>query len=128
MERKQPAAKNPLSEALHRRVDRLELSGEARDRILASAPRTEIPGAGHYWPGLAWAAAACLLIAGLGVVRLRSSKPEPPHTLFKCVAVMYTDETHVDWTKRTIIVRKTNGEQTYIKIVATKPQGKEKQT
>ena len=124
MERERPATQEGFAGALRRRVDHLELSTQARDRILASAHPKVSPKAWH-WPRLALAGAACLLIAVLGVVRLPTSKPTPPHSRIKCVSVVYADAAQTAWLKRSIIVHKVNGTESYIKIVAEKPiQGK----
>lgn len=124
MNREQPAKQDGLAEALHRRVDHLKLSSQARARIFAAAaPKT--PAKFRYWPGLAWAAAACLLIASLAGVWLGRPSPAPPSALFKCVSVVYTDNAHVDWSRRTVMVRETNAKESYIKVVAEKPRKKE---
>ena len=121
MEHEKPVTRNELAEALHRRVDPLVLSGKARDRILART-RHKMSAKTGQWPNLAWAAAACLLIGVFGVVRLRTAPPAHPGAYIKCVSVVYADEARLDWSKRTIMVRKTNGTDSYIKVVAFKPQ------
>ena len=127
MEREQSTTQNGLSGALHRRVDHLELSAEARDRILASAHPKVSPKAWH-WPGLALAGAACLLIAVLGVVRFRTSTPAPPPSRIKCASVEYADEAQSVWSKRTVIVHQANGTESYIKVVAENPRRKKGDT
>ena len=127
MERKRPATQKGLSEALRRRVDHLDLSAEVSDRILASA-HPEMPPKGRCRPSLALAAAACLLIAVLGVVRLRTSTPAPHHSRIKCVSVVYADESRSVWLKRTVIVREANGMESYIRVVAHNSRRKERTT
>ena len=120
MEHERPTNQKGLEGALHRRVDHLKLSSETCDRILASAhPR--VSQKAWYWPGLALAGAACLLIAAFGVVRLRTPPPAHLGAYIKSVSVVYDDNFHLNWSKRTVLVRKTNGTESYIKIVASKP-------
>ena len=124
MERKQPTTQKELSEALHRRVDQLELSTHVRSRILASA-HPETPSKTRCWPRLALAATACLLVAVLGIALLRTSTPALPQSLIKCVSVVYADEARRVWLKRTVIVREANGTESYIKVEAHNPRRKE---
>jgi hypothetical protein len=121
MEHEKPAARNEVAAALHRRVDHLVLSGRTRDRILAGTRHAVSAEAGT-WPYLPWAAVACLLIGSYGVVRLLMPPPAHSSSYIKCVSVVYADEARVNWSKRTVIVRMKNGTESYIKIVASKPQ------
>ncbi len=120
METERPATQNKLAEALHRRVDHLVLSDKARDTIRAGTQQ-QVSSKAWYGPGLAWAA-TCLLIVVFGVIRLQTPPPAHSDAHIKCVVVMYADEARTNWSRRTIIVRKTNGTESYIKVVAQKPQ------
>jgi hypothetical protein len=121
MKHETPAMRERMAEALHRRVDHLVLSGKARDKILA-VTQHNVPARTWYRSGVVWAAAACLLIAVIGVVREPTPAQAHPSTHIKCVSVVHTDKARLDWSKRTIIVRNTNGTDSYIKVVAYKPQ------
>ena len=129
MKPKPPVKQKKLSEALHRRVDHLVLSADARNRVIDSAC-TGMPPKTRYWPGLGWAAAAaaCLLIAVLGFVRLRTSMPAALNSQIKCVSVVYADESRSIWLNRTVIVREVNGTESYIKVVAHNPRIKKRNT
>jgi hypothetical protein len=108
-----------ISEALHRRVNDLTLGDKARDAIRGRVRREEMAKAWH-WRGIA-CAVACLLIGIFGVQRLRTPLPSHGSRHIKCVAVLYTDESRAEWSKRTVIVRKTNRTDSYVKVVACRP-------
>ena len=121
MEHERPVTRNEVAAALHRRVDHLVLSGKTRDRILAGT-RHKMSAEAGTWPYLTWAAVACLLIGSFGVVRLLTPPSAHSSSYIKCVSVVYADEARADWSKRTVMVRMKNGTESYIKIVASKPQ------
>jgi hypothetical protein len=121
MEHEGPATRNEVAAALHRRVDHLVLSGKTRDRILAGTRHKMSAEAGRR-PLLAWAAVACLLFGSIGVFRTRTPPAVHPSSHIKCVSVVYADEARVNWSKRTVMVRMKNGTESYIKVVASRPQ------
>ena len=115
------SSKGSLAVALHRRVDGLVLGDEAHSRILASVQHAE-PLTVRFPPAFLLAAAACLLLAFIGIGRYWPSAPAEPPSRIKCVSAVYVDEARTVWSKKTIIVRTSNGKEGYM---ASAVQGSE---
>jgi anti-sigma factor RsiW len=109
---------------LDKRLSRLKIDAAMRHDILRSAPlkrKALIP-----FPAYAFlqAAAAVLLVAGIGSAVWRFSTTNGHHepSSLLTVATCYSDSSKAYWTKKTLVWQKKNGTESYLKIVATRPQ------
>jgi hypothetical protein len=95
-----------------------------RHAILRNAPlKHETP---VLFPSYAFlqAAAAILLVTGMAATVWRFSTTNGRHepSSILTVATTYSDSSKAYWTKKTLVWQKKNGSESYLKIVATRPQ------
>jgi hypothetical protein len=126
--RQEQALKTNIPLLFRSSIDHLKIDANMRQAILATAkPEVSRITEDYQHASLfssEWlAVAASLMVIGLAGLLLyvpeKSKHPAPSY--ISSIATVYSDKTRTSWTKRTLIIHKSNGSESYLKIVVTKP-------